>query len=54
MKMDELPPFSPHRLFRGGHAQTLLATFTKPGSDPDRWWLDWRIVDWVGGSKAEG
>jgi predicted alpha/beta-fold hydrolase len=28
---------------RGGH----VGFFGKRDVDPDRWWLDWRIVDWV-------
>jgi predicted alpha/beta-fold hydrolase len=28
---------------RGGH----VGFYGKRGVDPDRWWLDWRIVDWA-------
>ena len=28
---------------RGGH----VGFYGRRGVDPDRWWLDWRIVDWV-------
>lgn len=28
---------------RGGH----LGHIARRGGDPDRWWLDWRIVDWI-------
>lgn len=28
---------------QGGH----VAHYAARGSDPDRWWLDWRIIEWI-------
>ncbi|QDU64203.1 putative hydrolase [Planctomycetes bacterium Pan216] len=37
------PSIGLHVTERGGH----LGFIGKRGVDPDRWWLDWRVVEWV-------
>jgi predicted alpha/beta-fold hydrolase len=32
-----------HLVDGGGH----LGFVSRGGNDPDHWWLDWRVVDWV-------
>jgi predicted alpha/beta-fold hydrolase len=42
------PAISLHLTENGGHVGFL----GRRGLDPDRWWLDWRIVDWIGHHHA--
>jgi predicted alpha/beta-fold hydrolase len=52
---DPLVPFTIFEQAELSPSTTLLATehgghvgfFGRRGVDPDRWWLDWRIVEWV-------
>lgn len=32
----------------GGHVAHIARS---NGPDPDRWWMDWRVVDWIGAHK---
>jgi hypothetical protein len=38
-----------HVTSHGGH----VAFFGQRGIDPDRWWVDWRIADWIEGQDEE-
>jgi len=33
---------------RGGH----VGFYAAKSSDPDRWWIDWRIIDWMHSAAA--
>jgi len=33
---------------RGGHVAHIARS---KGTDPDRWWMDWRVVDWIAALK---
>ncbi len=39
-----------HVTQKGGHLGYIAA---RPGDDPDKYWMDWRVVEWVE-SQAEG
>ena len=33
----------------GGH----LGFVARASSDPDRWWMDWRVMEWIGSFRGE-
>lgn len=44
------PAVTAHLVSGGGH----LGFISRGGNDPDHWWLDWRVVDWVLHPRPEG
>lgn len=40
-------PFSPTTRFHVAEGGGHVGFFARPGVDPDRYWLDWRLLDWL-------
>jgi predicted alpha/beta-fold hydrolase len=49
-KAERSPAVDLHIADSGGH----IGFFGRPGCDPDRRWLDWRLVEWVLGQSGRG